>query len=139
MPPAVLTSRVCQATAAMVGEGVDVAVGGAVVPVVDVELDSADVEVVVVDATVVLVVVDESTMAGAATLSGAMGRSLTRLSAALTICQVRVVASPTTTSQPKKRENRLTSELSQTSPARLLNGVSRFHQARPGGNVAGII
>ena len=88
-------------------------------------------DVVVVEVTLVLVVVAGSAMTGAATFRGAMGRSLTRSSAALTICQVRVVASPTTTSQPKKRVNRLTSGLSQASPAWFLNAISRFHQAGP--------
>jgi hypothetical protein len=74
----------------------------------EVEEETAGVVVVVVDARVVLVVVAASVMTGAATFSGAMGLSLTRSSAALTICQVTVVDSPTTTSQPKKSVNRLT-------------------------------
>jgi hypothetical protein len=108
-----LTDRVDHDSTVGVGEDADVV---AVTPVDEV-VDETGVEVVVVARRVALVVVEESAMAGAATFRGAMGRSLTWSSAALTICQVRVVASPTTTSQPKKRVNRLTPGLSQTSPA----------------------
>jgi hypothetical protein len=45
---------------------------------------------------------------GAATLRGDEGRSLTRSSAALTICQVRAVVRTTTTSHPPVNASRLT-------------------------------
>ena len=89
MPPAVCTDRVCQAACVVVG------VGAAVEFAAEEESEDEVVEVepcaeVGVDAgTVVLVVVVcWSVITGAATFRGAIGRSLTWSSAALTICQV---------------------------------------------------
>lgn len=85
--------------------GVDVASVGGVVAVLVVGDD-------IVLSAVVLVV---SARAGAATLSGATGRSLTWSSAALTICQVTIVAPKTTSSQIPKMPNLRMSPFSQGS------------------------
>lgn len=85
--------------------------------------------VVLVEGSSTVDVVESGASAGAATFSAVSGLSLTRSSAALTICHVRVVVSTRTTSHAPNRLKRLTSRLSQTRSGWLVNGSSRFHQA----------
>lgn len=117
MPPEVCTSSVCQAPTVVVVPSV---VDGTVPAVVVVWLVEEVVATVVVDVgfgSEVEVAVDpRSVITGAATFSGAMGRSLTRSSAALTICHVIVVASTSTKSQAPARLQRFTLRLSQDPP-----------------------
>lgn len=82
--------------------------------------------VLVVWAAVVVVVVRSAANTGASTLSGEAGRSLTRSSAALTICQVRVVVRNRTRVHPAMRLKRRTRSLSQTSRPGVVNEPSRF-------------
>ena len=63
---------------------------------------------VVVEAVSTVLVVESGTRLGAATLSAVSGRSLTRSSAALTICHVRVVVRMRTSSHAPKSPKRIT-------------------------------
>jgi hypothetical protein len=67
---------------------------------------------------------------GAATWSGATGRSLTWASAALTICQVSPEAIRATITHAPTRLHLLMKSLSQELQARLINQTSRFSQGR---------
>lgn len=102
---------------ASVVEVVDDDVVEAVALVVEVVEEDGPGSVAVVETDVELVMLEvvAPVMTGAATLRGARGRSLTRSSAALTICQVRVVARTRTPSHAANRLNRFTLELSQES------------------------
>ncbi|MEE8405654.1 MAG: hypothetical protein V3S32_00725 [Acidimicrobiia bacterium] len=100
----------------VVEDGADVlgAVDRVVVVVAPGTVVAVGAEIVVGVTTVVavrsVVVVDSPLCSswGAATLRGDEGRSLTRSSAALTICQVRAVVRTTTTSHPPANASRLT-------------------------------
>lgn len=61
-------------------------------------------------------------------MRGDDGRSLTRLSAALTICQVRAVVKITTTNHPPINASLLTGQFSQAPSSLLINDSSRFSQ-----------
>jgi DNA-binding response OmpR family regulator len=123
----------------------DVEVGGEVAPVVvEVVEPPAEGDVVedpipsvsvvleepieAVDPDPVVVVVSAAESRGASTWIGATGRSLTRASAALTICQVTVVASRVTTTQAPTMLHLLISSLSQLYGTRPLNEGSSFSQ-----------